>query len=63
MLSVRTHAAVAALSLAFAAHSPAMAADQGEKCEGFNRLLCLPMAAAASVGVLRELGRQLWEGA
>ncbi|MGW8394759.1 ankyrin repeat domain-containing protein [Pseudoduganella sp. HUAS MS19] len=49
MLSVRTHAAVAALSLAFAAPSPAMAADDGEKCEGFNRLLCMPMAAAASV--------------
>ncbi len=49
MLSVRTHAAVAALSLAFAAHSPAMAADDGEKCEGFNRLLCMPIAAAASV--------------
>jgi hypothetical protein len=49
MLSVRTQAAVAALSLAFAAHAPAMAADDGEKCEGFNRLLCLPMAAAASV--------------
>jgi hypothetical protein len=49
MLSVRTQAAVAALSLAFAAQSPAMAADDGEKCEGFNRLLCMPMAAAASV--------------
>jgi hypothetical protein len=49
MLSVRTQAAVAALSLALAAHAPAMAADDGEKCEGFNRLLCMPMAAAASV--------------
>lgn len=49
MLSVRTRAAVAALSLAFAAHTPAMAADDGEKCEGFNRLLCMPLAAAASV--------------
>lgn len=49
MLSVRTRAAVAALSLAFAAQSPAMAADAGEKCEGFNRLLCMPLAAAASV--------------
>jgi len=50
MLSVRTRAAVAALSLAFAAQSPAMAADDGEKCEGFNRLLCMPLAAAATVG-------------
>lgn len=49
MLSVRTQAAIAALSLALAAHAPAMAADDGEKCEGFNRLLCMPMAAAASV--------------
>ncbi len=49
MLSVRSRAAVAALSLAFAAHAPAMAADDGEKCEGFNRLLCMPRAAAASV--------------
>jgi hypothetical protein len=49
MQSIRTRAAVAVLSLACAAHAPAHAADDDKPCQGFSKLLCVPMAAAASV--------------
>ncbi|WP_028102090.1 hypothetical protein [Pseudoduganella violaceinigra] len=48
MQSILTRTAAALLSLAVFVHAPANAADDGEKCEGFQRLICTPRAMAAS---------------